>query len=157
MAAPETQRRADYPMVAYNFRVTVGAVTASFSEVSGLSREHETVTYRHGLSFREGEVITKFHLAKYAPITLRRGVFRGAAPLYAWLEGAGERPLTITLCDERGEGVIEWRVARALARKLEAPTFDASAGEVAVEALEVMAAGISVRELPRTPSPGGGP
>ena len=44
-----------YPLAAYNYRVTVAGTTMSFSEVSGLAVEYEKVTYRHGLSFREGE------------------------------------------------------------------------------------------------------
>ncbi|MEZ4382388.1 MAG: phage tail protein [Nannocystaceae bacterium] len=148
-------QRARYPVMAYNFRVTIGSESASFAEVSGLKREFETVTYRHGLSFREGEDITKYYLAKYEPITLRRGVFRGAAALYDWVDAKEDRALTIALCDERGDPVVEWRVERAVVKKIDAPTFDAKAGEVAVDAIEIMAAGITVRELPEAPVAGG--
>ncbi|MGB1277419.1 MAG: phage tail protein [Nannocystaceae bacterium] len=143
---------ADYPVMAYNFRVTIGSSTASFAEVSGLKREFETVTYRHGLSFREGEDITKYYLAKYESITLRRGVFRGAASLYEWVSAKEDRALTINLCDALGDPVIEWKIARAVVKKIDAPSFDAKAGEVAVETLEVMAAGISLHEIPQVES-----
>ncbi|MCA9657699.1 MAG: phage tail protein [Myxococcales bacterium] len=141
-------QRSRYPVMAYNFRVTVGSSTASFAEVSGLKREFETVTYRHGLSFREGEDITKYYLAKYEPITLRRGVFRGAASLYDWVDAKEDTAITIALCDELGYAVIEWKIERAVVKKIDAPSFDAKAGEVAVDSIEVMAAGISIRELP---------
>lgn len=148
MAVSTATQRSRYPVMAYNFRVTVGSSTASFAEVSGLKREFETVTYRHGLSFREGEDITKYYLAKYEPITLRRGVFRGAASLYDWVDAKEDRAITIALCDELGYPVVEWKIERAVVKKIDAPSFDAKAGEVAVDSIEVMAAGISIRELP---------
>ena len=148
MAVSTAAQRARYPVMAYNFRVTIGSESASFAEVSGLKREFETVTYRHGLSFREGEDITKYYLAKYEPITLRRGVFRGAASLYDWVDAKEDTAITIALCDELGYAVIEWKIERAVVKKIDAPSFDAKAGEVAVDSIEVMAAGISIRELP---------
>ena len=75
-----------YPVMAYNFRVSIGSETVAFAEVSGLRREFETVTYRHGLSFREGDDLTKYYIAKYEEVTLRRGLFRNTASLYSWLE-----------------------------------------------------------------------
>jgi len=137
--------------MAYNFRVTIGSSVASFAEVSGLKREFTTVTYRHGLSFREGEDITKFYLASYSALTLRRGVFRGASSLYSWLEEKGERAISITLCDENGASVVEWKIARALVTKIEAPSFDATSNDVAVDTLELMAAGTTITEVPEPP------
>lgn len=42
----------DYPLVAYNYRVIVGAITMRFTKVEGLVWERSAVTYRDGLSFR---------------------------------------------------------------------------------------------------------
>lgn len=136
------------PLAAYNFRVTVDAQAMSFAKVSGLHREHQTLTYRHGLSFREGEEIAKYRIDKYVPVTLERGSAAGAKFLYQWLEEQGRRAMEISLCDERGTPVLAWRIARAIAVKLTAPTFDAKANEIAIETLEIKAAGISVVHLP---------
>jgi hypothetical protein len=76
VAQSRQEQRASYPLAAYNFRVIVGAETLSFAKVSGLSAEHQTVTYNHGLSFLEGELITKFHVEKFTTVTLERGVHR---------------------------------------------------------------------------------
>ncbi len=135
-----------YPMMAYNFRVSIGSETVGFAEVSGLKREFETVTYRHGLSFREGEDLTKYYIAKYEEITLRRGLFRSTASLYSWLEEEGERSITIELCDENGKSVIEWRIAGAVLTKVEAPSFDAKSSDVAVESLSLMARTITIHD-----------
>jgi len=148
MPVPNAATRSRYPVMAYNFRVTLGSSTASFAEVSGLQREFETVTYRHGFSYREGEDITKYVIAKYAPLTLRRGVFRGAQSLYSWLEEKGERAMTITLCDDLGQGVVAWNIARALVVKIDAPGLDAKSNEVAVDTLELKVAAITINELP---------
>ena len=63
-------QRTTYPLAAYNFRVTIGDIAMGFTEVSGLARGYETITYKHGLSYWEGESITKFRYDKYVPITL---------------------------------------------------------------------------------------
>jgi phage tail-like protein len=135
---------ARYPLMAYNFRVTVGGTALSFSEVTGLNREHLHVTYRHGLSFREGEDIVKYSIDHYVSITMKRGTMSGSNELYEWLEHRGDRAIEISLCDELGVPVVTWQVAKAVAIKLEAPGFNAGATEVAIESLEVMASGITV-------------
>jgi phage tail-like protein len=141
------QQRADYPLAAYNFRVTIDAQTLSFARVSGLQRQHQTLTYRHGLSFLDGEQIAKYYLDKYVSVTLERGTTLGVRFLHEWLEERGKRAMEISLCDERGTPVLAWRIAKAVPVKLSAPTFDARTNEVAIESLEVKAAGISIVHL----------
>jgi len=144
VAHTRAEQRASHPLAAYNFRVQVEGAAMRFSRVSGLQRELHAVTYRHGLSFLEGEQLFKFHLDKFFPITFERGVVIGARELHTWLEERDPRALEISLCDERGVPVLGWRVARAFALKLSASTFDARTNEVAVETLEVRAAGITL-------------
>ncbi len=132
--------------MAYNFRVTIDERTMGFAEVAGLQREHKTETYRHGLSFLEGEEIVKFRYDSYQSITLKKGV-AGGDYLYKWLEDKKPRSIDIDLCDESGDAVLRWHIAKAVPVKLDAPTFDARAGEVAVESLEVQAAGVSVKTV----------
>ena len=137
------------PLMAHNFRVVVAAKTAGFKEVSGLSRTHETFTYRHGLSAFEGERIVKYHLDKYVPITLKKGtVPLESMFLHIWLETKIELPMTVSLCDPQGLPVVNWRIARVMPVKLSPPTFDAASGEVAIDTFEVMAAGITVDIIP---------
>lgn len=144
MAETKEIQKSSYPLPAYNFRVTVDGTPMSFAEVSGISLEYETVTYRHGLSFWEGEGIKKYYYDKYVNFTLKKGTIKGIDFLYAWLKEKAVRAVQVSLCDEQGQPVISWRVAKALPVKLEAPTFSADTNEVAIESLEVMAAGISV-------------
>lgn len=141
------ERRSGFPLAAYNFRVTVDAQAMSFAKVSGLQREHQTLTYRHGLSFLEGEMIAKYRIDKYVSVTFERGSAPGVKFLAQWLEEQKKRAMEISLCGEDGSPLIAWRIAKALAVKLTAPTLDARTNEVAIETLEVKAAGISIVHL----------
>jgi len=146
---PPPNNSARQLLMVHNFRVVVGVMTMAFKDVSGLLRQHETVTYRHGNSFCEGERIVKYHYDKHVPITLKRGVVaQEAAFLYAWLEAKIEVPMTVSLCNARGLPVVNWRIARAIPVKLTAPTFDAASNDVAIDTLELMAAGITVDIIP---------
>lgn len=144
MAQTKELIKEQYPLPAYNYRVDVGGTTMSFSQVSGVSIEHETLTYRHGFSYQEGEKITSFHWDAFSAITLKRGTVKGITGLYDWLESKAMRHIDISLCDEAGAPVVTWHVGKAVPTKLEAPEFDASTNDVAVESLEVMAANVSV-------------
>ena len=144
MADSAAAQRARYPIASYNFRVTVGEATLGFTEVSGLVREYQTLTYRHGLSFWEGEDITRFRHDKYVPITLKKGVVAGATALYEWLDSVDRKPLSVSLCDEGGEAVVTWQIKKALIVKLEAPALQAGSNECAIETITLMATGISV-------------
>ena len=137
--------RVQYPLMAYNFRVTISGQTMSFSEVSGLGREYETVTYRHGLSAWQGESIAVYHVDKYAPVTLKRGTMAsGDLFVYHWFERRDTRSMTISLCDEHAAPVITWQVARTVPVKLTPPSFTADGNEVSIDTLEVMAAGVTI-------------
>jgi phage tail-like protein len=144
VAQTKAEQRAGYPLAAYNFRVTVDAQALSFAKVSGLQREHQTLTYRHGLSFQEGEYIAKYRIDKYVSVTLERGTTLSMRFLQTWLEEQQKRQVEISLCDEAGTPVLAWRIARAIAVKLTAPTFDARTNEAAIDTLELKAAGISL-------------
>lgn len=147
MAESVLEQAARYPLAAYNFRVSVDGMAMSFARVSGLQREHQTATYRHGLSFIEGESITKFHVDRYVPLTLDRGTVMGAARLAEWLEKRTKSSMEVSLCDEHGEPVLVWSATKVVPVKLVAPTFDAATNGVSIESLEVRAAGISLRSV----------
>ena len=147
MAHTLQDQRANHPLAAYNFMVTVGGVAMRFAKVSGLQREHQTVTYRHGLSFLEGEQISKFHMERFVSVTLEQGTVQGQKVLHQWLERSRPSAMEVSLCDEKGVPVIAWSIARALPVKLTAPTFDAATNQLSIETLEIRAAGISIKHL----------
>jgi phage tail-like protein len=140
-------QRASYPLAAYNFRVTVDGHAMRFAKVSGLAREYQTLTYRHGLSFVEGEQIAKYYVDKYTSVTFEQGTIVGARFLYDWLERKDKCSVEVSLCDSTGTPVLSWRIAKALPVKLSAPIFDAKTNDVSIDTLEIKAAGISVVQL----------
>jgi phage tail-like protein len=147
MAQSKADQRANYPLAAYNFRVTVDGTSMSFAKVTGLQREYKTVTYAHGLSYLEGPLIAKYDLDKYVSVTLERGVVTSVNSVYDWLADMNPRSVEVSLCDEQGVPVLAWRIAKALAVKLSAPSFDAQANQVAIESLELKVAGVSIVNL----------
>jgi len=147
VAEGKPEQRTSYPLAAYNFRVTVDGTGMRFAKVSGLQREHQTVTYRHGLSFSEGEQIAKYRIDRYVPVTLEQGTVIGSKFLHEWLERKTKSVMEISLCDGQGLPVIAWRIAKAVPVKLSASSFDARTNEVAIETFEVKAAGISIVHL----------
>lgn len=148
MAQGKDQQRANYPLAVYNFRVSVNGESMSFAKVEGLRLEHHTLSYRHGLSFLEGEAQVCYRRDAYVPLTFERGTtVRGVAWLSEWLDERTPRRVDVSLCDERGGALMSWRIAKAVAVKLVAPSFDASSSEVALDRLELRAAGISLELL----------
>jgi len=144
----------NYPLAAYNFRVSIDGMDIGFSEVSGLVQEYQTLTYRHGMSWLWGETITKFPLNTYSEVTLNKGVVCNTADtqeLYNWLQSwhlchapSIRKSVTVSLLDESGSSVVTWKLLKALATKLEASSLQADSNEVAIDTLTLMATGISV-------------
>ena len=146
MAQSKDFQKQNYPLPAYNFRVRIDETIMSFAEVSGISVEYDKVTYRHGLSFMEGEAITTFDYDEYYTINLKRGVVVGANPLffYDWLVKGDLRSLAVSLCNETGDPVISWQIAKAVPVKVQAPAFDAKTNEVAIDAVELAVRGVTL-------------
>lgn len=143
MALSTDDIRQNYPIPAYNYRVSIGSDTLAFAEVSGLSMSYETVTYRHGLSWREGDLNMP---ARRQPVNIRlnRGIVKGGSYLADWINtirinSVEKEDIFIDLCDETGTPVVTWAVLNAFPTKLDAPGFDANTNDVAIETLEIMA------------------
>jgi phage tail-like protein len=142
-------QKASYPLPAYNFRVTVDAESASFSEVSGLAIEYETVTYRHGFSRWQGENVTRFPKIGHFTLTLKKGTMPSNTFLADWLtaDPPSARTIAISLCDEAGVAVVVWHIKEAIPVKLGASSFDATSNEVAFETVELLVSSISVEHV----------
>ncbi|HBH74165.1 MAG TPA: hypothetical protein DDY43_12200 [Synechococcales bacterium UBA10510] len=141
------QQATSYPLPAYNFRVSRAGQTMRFAKVSGLQREHKVLTYRDGLSFLDGELIARYHLDQYVSVTLEQGVVQGDSSLHVWLDDSETRPMEVQLCNSKGVPVLAWRMARTIPIKITAPSFDAKSNEVAIDVMEIKAAGISIVSL----------
>lgn len=151
MATDKTTIAQTYPIPVYNYRVTIGSQTLAFSEVSGLSIEHEKVVYRDGFSFLMGYHILRGQQQEIT-VSMKRGVVKGDNALYDWVDftflerlfSSYKKDILIDLCDETGSPVIRWKLKKAIPLKLEAPSFSASSNDIAVESVELVAQGLDI-------------
>jgi len=154
MALTKDQIKTTYPLPVYNFRVEIDGTTVAFSEVSGLSRQHETTTYvESGTSGVGPRIMHMPSQIKAVNVTLKKGVVTGVsvATLFAWINSIAlnridKKDIVVRLCDETGSAVVSWKVLNAFPTKLDAPTFTASSNDVAIESMELMADGVAVEQ-----------
>jgi len=159
-----------YPVMSYNYLVTIydrnyiiqnrsadgkkNAKTLSFSEVTGLTREYETVIYKHGFSFLMGYFIIPSEL-KPIQLTLKRGVCdinNDAKYLSDWFESMDKFPAGIRIPTrnvdislmKNGEPLVTWKLIGAVPVKLSAPDFVAGSGQAAIESLELIAKDLEI-------------
>jgi len=128
----------------------------AFYEVSGLSKSYETTTYKESQVESGIPGPRVMHMPAQAPattITLKKGLVRGASvpALYEWINATQlnlteKKDIFVRLCDENGDPVVSWKVTNAFPTKLDAPTFDANANDVAVETMELTADGVTMEE-----------
>jgi phage tail-like protein len=142
-----TASRTD-PFRAFNFEVRFDGLTVgAFSECSGLTAEGDTVDYREGTDLPL-TVRKLVGLRKYTNITLKRGYTQNGE-LWAWWRNIASgvpdrRNGSITLLDEERREVLSWSVENAWINKIEAPTFNATANEVAIESVELVHEGLTL-------------
>lgn len=145
MPTTKDEIKTSYPTPVFHYNVQIDGIEAiAFSEVSGLSIEHETITYKDGLSCKEGP--------KHMPgigtpvkMSMKKGVIKRDSKLYDWISDinittVNKKDITVSLMDETGDNpVVSWKVSNAFPTKLDAPGFNATSNEVAIESLDVMA------------------
>lgn len=138
-----------YPLPSYHYRVELNEDTMSFSKVSGIVVEYDTLTYRHGLSFLEGEQISTVAFNRFQDISLERGVVQGdrGVVLFDWLKKKDSRSMKVGLCDSTGQQVLVWSIGHAIPVKLEAPSFDAGSNDVAIETLKIKGRSIRLEDV----------
>lgn len=134
------------PFRAFNFRVEFDGLTVgNFSEVSGLTADGDSVDYREGTDIPL-TVRKLMALRKYTNLVLKRG-YTTNDELWAWYRNiangiSDRRNGSIILMDEERNEVMRWNVENAWINKIEAPTFNATANEVAIESCELVHEGL---------------
>ncbi len=133
----------DRPYNQFNFLVDLGTgntegADAGFQEVSGIGMEVAVTEYRNG-NDRENQVRKITGLAKYANVTLKRGVI-GSLSLYSWLDQirngdqAATRTVTIHLqSEDHAQAVQTWKLLRARIIKHTSGPLNAKGTDVAME------------------------
>ena len=149
MAYSAQEIKNNYPMPVYNFRVEIAGQSISFSNVSGLSLGYEIQTYKESpiSPGKAGPVVMRMPAQQAdVKIILKKGLVkaRSLPVLYQWLNTIrvnqiDKRDITVHLLSELGDPISTWNVINAFPTKLDAPTFDATSSEVAIESLELTA------------------
>jgi phage tail-like protein len=131
------------PYNQFNFLVDLGTGNtegpdAGFQEVSAIDMEVAVAEYRNG-NERENQVRKITGLAKYANLTLKRGVI-GSLSLYGWLDQIRNgdqnavRTVTIQLqSEDHTQTVQTWKLLRARIIKHTSGPFNARGTDVAME------------------------
>jgi phage tail-like protein len=146
MANEETVDQRVDPYRTFNFRVDIDSTpVASFSECSGLSSDGDSVDYREGTDIPL-TVRKLTGLRKYSNITLKRGYTQNTE-LWRWYQNivngiADRRNGAVILMDEERRDVMRWNFENAWINKIEAPSFNASGNEVAIETVELIHEGL---------------
>lgn len=144
MATTIQQQALEHPLVTYNYRVIVAGITMRFSSVEGLRWERSTITYRDGLSFLEGEMMSAYSLDRYTPVTLQQGLIAHDTSLLNWVRQGDARTLEVFLCKPAGQPIISWKANRAIPVRLTPSLLVASSNDVVIDTLELQACGWSV-------------
>lgn len=145
---PPPTAAAGYPLVAYNYRVIVGAVTMRFAKVEGLVWERTAIPYRDGLSFLDGEKLVLCRVEAFTTLNLQQGLVATDTALHDWLRQGDGRSLQLQLCQADGQPALLWQATRAFPVKLSGTSLDATSNEVFIDTLELRAAGWSIKTVP---------
>ncbi len=133
----------DRPYNQFNFLVDLGTGNtegpdAGFQEVSGIGMEVTVTEYRNG-NERENQARKLTGLAKYANLTLKRGII-GSLSLYSWLDqirnGDQTALRTVTLhlqSEDHTQTVQTWKLLRARIVKHVSGPLNARGTDVAME------------------------
>ena len=139
-----------YPLPVYSYKVDIDGETAAFSEVSGLTVAFEKTTYKESLYDGQSQGGPNIMHMPSQPtevnISLKKGLVKAKSisVLYDWIKETqlnknDKKDIVVSLCDESGAPVVTWTVKNAFPTKLDAPTFDASSNDVAIESMELTA------------------
>ena len=155
MALTKADIKNNYPLPVYNYKVDVAGETIGFSEVSGLNRSYERIIYKE--SKTEGgagpNIMRMPGQITDVNITMKKGYVKAKniEKLYTWINGTAlnqieKKDITVSLCDEAGEPVVTWTVFNAFPIKLEAPSFNATTNEAAIESMELVVDFVTMSE-----------
>lgn len=139
------------PYTGFQFDVEFdGLFVGGFSEVSGLESQVETQDYQEGGMNYFVHKLPKN--AKYPNLVLRRGICKSDY-LWNWyyntLAGSVQRKMiTVYMRDRTGtQQAWVWNFFDAYPVKWMGPNFKAGVGDVAIEAVEIVHAGMTAEKL----------
>ena len=158
MALSKDDMKTQYPLPAYNYKVSIDGETVAFSQATGLSMGYENATpYKESPTEagKPGPVTMRMPAqASDVTLTLQKGLVRGKSltALFQWINSKQlnliqKKDIQVDLCDENGDPVFRWTVQNAYPTKLDAPSFDAASNDAAIESMELTADSVTMEEF----------
>lgn len=141
---------ATYPIPVFHYKVSWNNQDIGFSDVAGLTQETQAIEYRDGLMAGTTPPLKRPGLKKVNNITLKRGIIEKNNDLFNWFNNNGapnveRRDITISLLNDEGDPVMVWTILQAWPSKVEGPGLKATGNEIAIESIELVHEGISVK------------
>ncbi len=147
-----------YPIPKFRFQVAFDVdgteVKAGFTEISGLDKETEIIEYREGADDAKYKRCI-LGLNKANRVTLKRGIFNDDSKhqFYKWWAKTlnkqktadAQKEVVIKLLDESGDPVMIWKLAKAIAVKMQSTDMKSDGNEVAIESLELCHEGLTIQ------------
>jgi phage tail-like protein len=139
-----------YPIPVFHYKVSWNNQDIGFSEVSGLTQELQAIEYRDGLMAGTTLPLKRPGLKKANNISLKRGIVEKNNDLFNWFNNNGatnvdRRDLLISLLNDEGNPVMVWEIKQTWPVKCEGPSLKATGNEIAIESIELVHEGISVK------------
>lgn len=124
-----------------------GIVKAGFSECTLPETSTETIDYREG---NQASTVSKLAgLSTYGDLTLRWGTTSDSLELFEWRQSVvqggvdeARRNIAVLVLDEEGEPGARWEFRDAWPQQYDAPDLNATANEVAIEAMTIVHEGM---------------
>lgn len=142
-----------YPLINFHFEVDWGGSDLSFSQVSGLTAEHELleIKYRGGASL-EYSTIKVPTFRKFSNIILKRGTYQGNNEFFDWFNtaqfsGGAKRDIAINLLNEEHKTIIVWKIRNTWPIVLKFAELNAMKSEILIERLEIAHEGFTVETI----------
>jgi phage tail-like protein len=138
-----------YPLPTFHFSVDLGGTVINCQEISGLNIEVDVIEYRNG----DSKIFSKQKMSglkKFGDISIKKGVFKDDKAFYTWLDAhKGNVPLRkdviVILKDEGENAIMTWTLINCWPKKISSPTLSAEKSEVAVESIDVVCEGITIK------------
>lgn len=139
-----------WPLPAFYFKVSIDGVgDMSFSEISGMDIEFDSIDYRAGDSKNFSKVRMP-GLRKHGEVTLKKGIFISDKKFWDWIKQVTlntieRHSVTISLLDEKGNAAQTWALTNAWPKKLSIESFKADGNDVAMETMILVHEGLEMK------------
>ena len=143
-------RSEPFPLLKFQFRVTIDSKQFEFQEITGLASDLEGVKTKGGNSVVYS-TIKMPGIKRYGNVTMKKGIAPNTKIIADYLNQKSGSPakktnITIDLLDENGKVSMTWILINAFPVKITTTDVKAKGNEIAIESIEVVHEGITQKK-----------